>query len=71
MQASADSKDPFQNIQDPSQTRQAYSAEPGGRQVPTNEDEGVEREVKWGKNIPTSAEQAKEEVKYVSRLQRC
>jgi hypothetical protein len=66
LQASGDSKDPFKNIQDPSQTRQAYSAEPGGRQVPSNEDEGVEREVKWGKNIPASAEQAKEEVKYVS-----
>ena len=34
--------------------------------MPGPGDEGVEREVVWGKNIPASAEQAKEEVKYVS-----
>lgn len=35
------------------------------KQVPGPEDEGVEQEVKLGKNIPASAEQAVEEAKYV------
>ena len=34
-------------------------------QVPGPEAEGVEREIKWGQNIPASTEQAKEELKYV------
>ncbi|KAI7841377.1 hypothetical protein COHA_004995 [Chlorella ohadii] len=53
------------DLQDPSKTRQAYSHEPEGREVPGAEAEGVEREIKWGQNIPASAEQAKEELKYV------
>ncbi len=60
--------DPYKDMKDPSKTWQAYSAEPQGRQVPGPEDEGVEREVKLGKNMPASAEQAKEELKYVSGI---
>ena len=43
----------------------APSPPPTSTQVPGPEAEGVEREVKWGQNIPASAEQAKEELKYV------
>ncbi len=38
---------------------------PASLQVPGPKAEGVEREIKWGQNIPASAEQAKEELKYV------
>lgn len=54
---------PFESIQDPSQTRQASD---GGHTPPTAADEGVEREVKWGANIPASAEQTAHELKNVS-----
>ena len=60
---------PFEDMQDPGKTRPSYSAgggEAGGRAVPGPEDDGVEREVKWGKNIPASAQQAREELAYVS-----
>ena len=43
------------------------SALPPATQVPGPEAEGVEREVKWGHNIPASTEQAREELTYVSR----
>ena len=55
---------PSQDVKDPSKTRAAYS--PQDREPPNPADDGVEREVKWGRNIPASAEQAKEELKNVS-----
>lgn len=56
-----------QEIQDPSKTHPAYSgAEKGGsHEVPTA-DEGVERDVVWGRNVPSSTGQAAEEFKHVS-----
>lgn len=36
------------------------------RDVPTGAEIGSEKEVKWGVNIPSSPEQLKEELKYVS-----
>ncbi|PRW59608.1 transcriptional regulator [Chlorella sorokiniana] len=59
----AAAKGQFEDMQDPSKTRQAYSHEPEGREVPGPEAEGMEREIKWGQNIPASPEQAKEELK--------
>lgn len=56
----------MRDSQDPNKTWEAYSNEPEGRAVPGPEAEGVERKVVLGENIPASAEQAKEELKYVS-----
>jgi hypothetical protein len=63
LQAASGAPDkPFENIQDPSQTHEAYR----GGQQPPGSDPDVERELKPGKNVPTSAGQAKEELQYVS-----
>ena len=56
-------KDWREGLGDPAQTAAASRAGPRG--VPDESDDGVEREVKWGKNVPASAGQWKEELKYV------
>ncbi|PSC71063.1 hypothetical protein C2E20_5565 [Micractinium conductrix] len=57
----------MRDSQDPNKTWEAYSNEPEGRAVPGPEAEGVERKVVLGENIPASAEQAKEELKYAGK----
>ena len=65
----------MRDAQDPSKTWDAYShgadrdkdSAPSSRGIPSEEELGTEREVKWGQNIPASAGQAKEELKFVSR----
>ncbi|KAI3436007.1 hypothetical protein D9Q98_002064 [Chlorella vulgaris] len=54
---------PFENIQDPSQTHEAFR----GGQQPPGSDPDVERELKPGKNVPTSAGQAQEELQYAGK----
>lgn len=69
----------MRDAQDPSKTWAAYShgedrnkdSAPSSQGVPREEDLGTEREVKWGQNLPASAEQAKEELKFVRRCARC
>ncbi|KAL4420142.1 hypothetical protein ABPG77_010358 [Micractinium sp. CCAP 211/92] len=65
----------MRDAQDPSKTWAAYShgedrnkdSAPSSQGVPQEEDLGTEREVKWGQNIPASAEQAKEELKFAGK----
>ncbi|KAL4458686.1 hypothetical protein ABPG75_013551 [Micractinium tetrahymenae] len=65
----------MRDAQDPSKTWPAYShgedrakdSAPSSQGVPREEDTGTEREVKWGQNIPASAEQAKEELKFAGK----